>query len=190
MRYKHISQKPYCCVPACVQMIFRRRKLPTPTQSEIGYALGMILPPTKRGMLSIKSHTGKKPAAGWGTRINQKKYSLQAFFNQNGLSLIETFYPADHFRSKKALADFLKKSLKSGDDLLTCFNYPLLYGKEGHWGHASLIDQTDSKGRVILVDPGREYDKPRAVTLDDYYSSIKNHPGGGIWLVSTKNKKS
>ena len=77
MRYKHISQKPYCCVPACVQMILQRRKLPTPTQSDIGYELGMILPAAKRGVIKIKSHTDKKPATGWGTRINLKKYGLQ-----------------------------------------------------------------------------------------------------------------
>lgn len=186
MRYIHISQKPYCCVPACMQMVLRRRGLPTPTQSNIGYALGMLLPPAKRDVFDIKSHTGKQPKAGWGTRINKKKYSLQNFFLKNSLPLVEKFYSASNFKSKNQLKSFLKKNIEKDDDLLTCFSYSL-YNKESKIGHASLISKIDTKDNVILVDPGRKYKKPRTVSLDDYYIALKKHPDGGIWHITSKN---
>lgn len=182
MEYKHISQKPYCCVPACVQMILHRRKLPILLQTDIAYDLGIILPPKDRHLLP-KSYKGSKPKAGWGTRINLKKYSLAAFFKRQGYSLQETYYSAKRFNSKKQFKKFLSDNLKEKNDLLICFNYPSLYRMKGSWGHASLIEEAKKK-YVVLRDPNPKHKDARKVLLNDLLTVLKNHHNGGIWVIS------
>ena len=73
MRYKHISQKPYCCVPACVQMILLRRQLVVKQkQVDMAFDLGVVLPPEDRHMLP-RSYPGY-PRQIAGTHIEIKKY--------------------------------------------------------------------------------------------------------------------
>ncbi len=43
MRYDHITEKPYCCVPAVLQMIQVRRGLQSMSQDEIGWELDSII---------------------------------------------------------------------------------------------------------------------------------------------------
>lgn len=182
IRYKHVAQKPYCCVPACVQMLLRRRKLPMLSQSDIGYNLGMILPPHKRAVLRIRSHRGPRPESGWGTRINMKKYSLGRFFKKGDIPLIEKYHSGKNFKSSMHLKEFVSKNLKEGNDILACFNYPLLYRARGAWGHASLI-QAVSPDEVVLVDPGRKHKASRKVKTETFLKAMKNHVGGGLWVI-------
>ncbi|MBU1014968.1 hypothetical protein KKI17_00815 [Patescibacteria group bacterium] len=142
----------------------------------------MILPRAKRHSLGIRSHSGEKPKSGWGTRIHLKKYSLGQFFKKRNLPLTETYYPAEYFKSPRHLKKFIEDGLKTRNDLLTCFNYPLLYSEDGVWGHASLIEKINTN-HVALIDPGRKYKQPRKVKIDDLFMAIKNHFGGGIWLI-------
>lgn len=183
MKYKHISQKPYCCVPACIQMILQRRKLPILLQTDIAYDLGIILPPQDRHLLP-KSHKGLRPKAGWGTRVNLKKYSLTKFFKQRGYSLKETFQSAKKFSSANQFRKFLLENIKERNDLLICFNYPMLYRIKGLWGHASLIEKVGEE-KVILRDPNLKHKKVREVLLDDLLAALKNHHHGGIWVIKS-----
>jgi len=133
MKYSHIPQKPYCCVPACVQMILQRRDLPILSQDIIAYEFGVILPMKDKHLLS-KSYTGRKPRSGWGTRIDIKKYSLTEFFKKHKFPLKEKFYSAEDFLTGENFKEFLLKEIKMKSDLLICFNYPLLYHIEGGLG--------------------------------------------------------
>ena len=182
MKYTHISQKPYCCVPACVQMILRRRKMPIFGQTDIAYDLGVVLPPKDRYLLP-KSHRGLKPKSGWGTRIDLKKYSLTAFFKRHGFPLHEKYFSAKRFLSTKQFKKFLLENIGKGNDLLVCFNSPLLYHREGSWGHASLIEEVEEES-VTLRDPKPQYKLARRVLLNDLLAALKNHYHGGIWVVS------
>jgi hypothetical protein len=178
MKYEHISQKPYCCVPACVQMILRRRKLQLLPQTEIAYDLGIMLPPKERHL--FKSYKGSKPKSGWGTRIDVKKYSLTFFFQKRGYNLKEKFFPGKGFSSEKSFKDFLSKNVKN--DLLVCFNHPLLYKGRGSKGHASLI-QAFTGEYIILSDPDSGHKKPRKVPVANLLKAIKGHYKGGVWVV-------
>lgn|SRR3989338_82582 len=183
MKYKHISQKPYCCVPACVQMILQRRKLPTLKQTDIAYDLGIVLPLKDRHLLP-KSHKGRKPRAGWGTRINLKKYSFTEFFKRREYPLRETFWSAKQFSSVKKFKKFLIDNIEKENDLLVCFNYPMLYRIKGSWGHASLIEEVKGDN-VILRDPNPKHRKARRVLLNDLLNALKNHHHGGVWLIES-----
>ncbi len=181
MQYKQISQKPYCCVPACVQMILQRRKLPMLAQADIAYDLGVILPPKDKHLLP-RSHSGPRPKAGWGTRINLPRFSLTAFFEQRGYPLQVTFYPAKKFSSPEWFKKFLLNNVRQGNDLLTCFNYPQLYHQKGSWGHASLIEAVKKKC-VTLYDPLPKRKEARKVSLNDLFAASKNHHYGGVWVI-------
>lgn len=165
MKHKHISQKPYCCVPACVLMIILRRKLPMIPQTDIAYDLGLILPLKDRRLLP-KSYTGLKPKAGWGTRINLKRYSLGVFFQNRGYPLQEVFRSVNKFQSVSQFRKFLSDNIREKNDLLICFNYPLLYHIDGSWGHASLIESVYNE-YAILRDPNPKFKKVRKVFLED-----------------------
>lgn len=182
MKYKRVIQKPYSCVPACVQMVLRRRRLPAPSQSDIGYELGMVVPPAKRNIFGVRSHSGVKPKSGWGTRINLKKYSLGRFFKKRNLPLTEIYYPAKKFKSFNEFENLIRQNLKLGNDLLTCFNYPLLYHDDWAWGHASLVERIETN-HIILIDPRKEHKGPQKVKIDDFFTAVENHPGGGIWVI-------
>ncbi len=43
--YEPITEKEYCCVPAVLQMIQARKGLSYDSQDEIGYQLGLMVPP-------------------------------------------------------------------------------------------------------------------------------------------------
>ena len=187
MHYEHISQKPYCCVPTCLQMIFQRCGLPLLTQSDIGYELGMILPPEKRHTLGLKSYEGEKPRAGWGTRMNFPEFSLGQFLKRRNIPLTETYYTKDALSSQRELQRLLTDNLEKDNDALVCFNYPLLYGEEGSYGHASLVADIDDTS-VTLIDPEKEYPKPRVVELEKFYESIVKHSGGGVWVISEREE--
>lgn len=181
-RYKHISQKPYCCVPACVQMILRRRGLRVSvSQARMAYELGIILSKNEKHLLP-ESHKGRKPRAGWGTRIHLKRYSLTSFFRRQGYALVDVFYSSAKFASADKLKIFLEKNLECGYDLLICFNYPALYGFAGAYGHASLVENVRG-GSVILCDPDPGSKRAKTVTLKNLLSALKNHHKGGIWVI-------
>ena len=183
MKYKHISQKPYCCVPACIQMILQRRKLPILLQTDIAYDLGIILSSQDRHLLP-KSHKGQRPKAGWGTRINLKRYSLSTFFKKREYYLKEIFQSAKKFSSVMQFKKCLLEKIKEKNDLLICFNYPMLYHIKGSWGHASLIERVGDD-KVILRDPNPKHKELREVLLNDLLVALKSHHHGGIWLIKS-----
>ncbi len=181
MKYKHVSQKPYGCVPACVQMILWRRKILKPPLADIAYDLGIVLPPGNRHLWP-KSDGGRKPKAGWGTRLNLKKYSLPQFFKRRNYPLQATFRPAEKLKSTKQFKKFLSENIKKSNDLLVCFNYPKLYHLAGSWGHASLVERANQK-YVNLRDPIPQYQAARRILPTDLLAALKNHYRGGIWVI-------
>lgn len=83
-KYKHISQKRYCCVPACIQMILQRRGMP-----KVG------------PQVAIARELGGDPQNKIGCYINSKKYSLASFFRRCGCALDVVRYPIENFKSEK-----------------------------------------------------------------------------------------
>lgn len=84
-KYNPKTEKPYCCVPAVLQMIQERRGLDFASQDEIGYQLGLIVP-TKKAYSFSKVRTGRMPKTGWGTQTNKKQCSINNYFFRNNLA--------------------------------------------------------------------------------------------------------
>lgn|SRR3989344_8108319 len=124
-----LKQKPYCCVPVCLAMILDRRIIRHDSQEKIGNDLGLIVPPESAKYFK-KVRTGRRPAAGFGTQIQKKEFSINHFFIKYKISLREKYY------LPKSIGDalaFMSSNLKSGGDIIMCFNHKTVYGK-GDWG--------------------------------------------------------
>jgi hypothetical protein len=179
--YKPITQKPYCCVPACISMILSRRKIKHGSQEEIGYELGLTVPKEKAHLFS-KVRTGKKPIAGYGTQVNKKNYSINSFFKRNKINLKETYCPINKISN---VNKFIIENLAKNNDLIVCFNNKKLYGHDNH-SHVSLIQGINNK-IVTLIDPEKNVPKKRKVKLSKLIEAMSYHgikKRGGFWLVS------
>lgn len=178
--YKPIVQLPYHCVPACISMVLDRRKLKHGSQEEIGYELGLVVPPPEKHLFK-KVRIGKKPVAGYGTQVAKKQFSINNFFRKHKIDLQEKYYPV---KSVSNVSKFIADNLKNSD-ILVCFNNKLLFGS-GNYGHVSLI-QGLRKDEVILIDPEQSVPKRRKVELLNLIRAMKVHAKkrrGGFWVIS------
>lgn len=154
------------------------------TQDEIAYDLGIILPSELKDILP-KFYTGKRPKAGWGTRIDLKRFSINSFFIKRKYPLKEKHYYADSFTSLESFKEFINKNIKSKNDQIVIFNFPYLYDKKGAWGHASLIENIKNS-YTFLRDPSPKAKNLKKVLTEKLFDSIINHDKGGIWVISSK----
>ncbi len=178
--YKPIKQKPYCCVPACISMVLDRRQIAHKSQEEIGYELGLIVPKRVRRLFK-RVRVGKRPSSGFGTRVGQKRYSINSYFSKNKIPLKESYFPISGI---KECGGLIGKNLKEGNDVLVCFNNKRLFG-EGDWGHVCLIEKISSDA-VTLMNP--QDAKRKTVNLRELIGAIKYHGRrnrGGFWIISS-----
>ena len=76
--YTPVTEKPYCCIPAALQMILKRRGLQYQSQEEIGYQLGLIVPSELKHQFT-QVRTGPEPNAGYGTQTSKKEFSIPLY---------------------------------------------------------------------------------------------------------------
>lgn len=180
--YDLIVQEPWCCIPACVQMMLLRRGLPSGSQEDIGNELGLVVPPDYADCFDNVRSEPEPPAGhtGYGTRIDEPEYNLESYFARNDLPLACEFHPPSDIGN---ISRFLQGHLQAGDDILVCFRYRHLYGVEeaGDNGHGSLIQQLKGDS-LVLADPHGCYPK---VSLDRFFEAVQVHKAGGFWVVSS-----
>ena len=164
-------------------MILRRRRIKPPSQEDIAYDLGVVLPPEHKHLLP-RSHNAPKAKAGYGTRIHLKQYSLTSFFKKRKFNLKEKHFSAKGFKNAKIFGDFLRKNIAKGNDQLVCFNQGRLKGKKKSWGHCTVISRVGEKA-VFMYDPDpRKSTMERRVPLQKLFDATKNHYKGGVWVIS------
>lgn len=171
-RYAHITQQPFCCVPACVQMVLSRRNLPLFSQEEIGIELGLTL-------------AGKKPSAGWGTQVDKPEYSINAFFRRHNLPLQEEYFTVSKLEN---IAEWASMQISKDNDIIVCFNYGKLYqGRyQKYHGHVCILGSIKDE-KAILIEPNESAGKYKHVNLENLMDSMKLHGEknrGGFWLIS------
>jgi len=188
LKYKHIEQQPYCCVPACISMILDRRKIKHRSQEEIGYELGLVVPEDKAHFFT-KVRTCKKIIASYGTHTRKKEYSVNNYFSKNQIKLKEIYYHPDNIKDIKK---FIIQNLQKGNDLIVCFNYRALYRpkdkKPDGLGHISLI-QNINEDIITLIDSEKDAPNKRKIKLEKLICAMKYHGKknkGGFWLIQTK----
>ena len=183
MRYEPITEKPYCCVPAVLQMILVRRGIPCISQDEIGWELGLLVPPEIESEFT-KVRTGLMPPAGYGTRTSKPEFSIENYFSRNHLPLSIARVSTS---SLKELISTLQTFLDRDNDVILCFDSQCLFG-DGDTEHTALIEAFNSTtGQVTLVDPAIRTPKHRIASIDDIFETIQAHDVsalGGLWIIA------
>lgn len=183
MRYEPITEKPYCCVPAVIQMILARRGLACRSQDEIGWELGLLVPPEIESEFT-KVRTGPMPPAGYGTQTSKPEFSIEIYFLRNHLPLSITRVSPS---SLNELTATLEAELDRDNDVVLCFNSQRLFG-DGDMEHAALIEAFDrASGRATVVDPAIGAPKRRIAAVGSIFETIRAHAVsaiGGLWIIS------
>ena len=183
MRYDRIAEKPYCCVPAVLQMIQARRGLRSMSQDEIGWELGLIVPPEVKSEFT-KVRTGPKPPAGYGTQMSNPQFSIENYFVRNHLPLSITRISAS---SLVELNSIIGAALDQDDDIVLCLNSLHLFG-DGDLEHVFLMESYNrASGQVTVVDPAIGAPMLRITTVDRIFETMQEHNVsalGGLWIIS------
>lgn len=188
--YVAFTQQPYLCVAACLQMILYRRGIALPEQETIANELGLIVP-AEDMYLFAHARTGNRPSSGWGTQIQDERYSMQNLFDKNGWAL--TFKRYSDITSAEVVRKKLLEVQASDDmDAMICFDYGVLRGTETSGGHVCVFDRIEGE-TVHMIDPERNVPKRRIATLRQLYTAMDSHGAqnaAGIWIMCDKSEGS
>lgn len=182
LRYLPITQQPYCCVPAAMQMVLLRRSLPLLTQEEIGNAFDLTVPVNQLHLLPHAA-TGELPPGGWGTQIPPGSRMVNEFLRRHHYPLREQYH---------ALADvpvdvlgWIDRQLQDDVDILVCFDYQDLFSYEDPVGHVAVVDSID-EDMIVLIDPWWGAPKVRPVTAPRLARAIESlgpRRRAGFWVL-------
>lgn len=179
MKYKKVTQKPYCCVGACMEMILNRNNIVNNGQVDIAYQLGLTIPKEYKDEYP-NAIIGKKPEAGYGTQIQKEEYSINNFFKQNNINLIEEYF---YIESLEEAKNFLNKN--KDNDILICCHCATLYDSPlEDWGHMLLFENIINN-EITILDPTstRTYE---TVPFEKIIKAITVHGknnGAGFYLI-------
>lgn len=187
-KYRPILQLPYCCVPAILQWILYRRGLDILDQEFIGVCLGLRLPSKGKILFANKDiiYTDKEPETGYGTQIENKKYSIQSFFEKYRIPLAISEMIVTN--NSKELNELLIDQLSMGNDIILRYNNAITKLPDTkNYGHFSVISRYNSRTKEVRIgDPEMPFFK--TVTLDQIvYATSKEIDGiqRGIYIVSS-----
>lgn len=161
--YTPIPQLPYCCVPATLQWIFYRRKLPIGDQIFIGEKLGLRVPkkfmPFFKGtnVKILNPDTSIQP----GTQIFTPGYTINEFLERENytLKLSNQYQP----KNEDDACVYISENIKKGLDVIVRYNSAIHNGRSlGHFGVASDIDIQNKK--IIIGDPEPPFFKMLSVS--------------------------
>lgn len=174
-----MTEKPYCCVPAVLQMILKRRRLKNLSQEEIGWELGLTVPKEKTHLFK-KVRTNKRPPKyGWGTKTYKKEFSINNFFVKKKLPLVCITYS---LKNIKNISQFITSHLQGNHDIVVCYNSQVLFN-DGDREHVSLIQSIDGYS-ITLIDPALGVPKIRKTTLPKLLQTLL--PQKAFWIITQK----
>jgi hypothetical protein len=172
-RYIPITQQPYCCVAACIQMVLYRKNIPLVPQELIVYHLGLAVP-EKDEHLFEKTHVREKGRKGWGVQLSWEKYSLDACFQALSIPLRARFYMSSDIPSIADLQETLTALAAEGCDVFLCFAYEELWGVAGEASHVCVFDKIIGD-TVWMIDPEQEVLKFRKTTVSKLYAALRKN---------------
>jgi len=164
-------------------MIFNRHGFKGYSQNNIGFELGLTIHPTASGRLRLPKAVISEtpPRAGYGTRINEERYSLNSFFRKRRIPLLSNYMPLESLEDP---INFAAKMLEEQKDVMVLYDIGIVKVRDKHNGHASLIEKVEAED-VVLVDPAKKGGKRRLVKKDVLLEAIKYHgteKGAGFYV--------
>jgi hypothetical protein len=190
-RYIPLTQQPNCCVPTCIQMVMYRHNIPLHSAEEIGYHLGLVVPPD-RGKLFCNVRTATDtPTAGYGIQMHLPEYEPNAAFARMNIPLDFTIEPVSKLSSANELLERLRAHQKNDHDVLVAFNLGALLEDPNlnEALHVCVFDRIVD-GRIRLIDPSFYAPKWRIFDAEQLFIAMQNHVSsewGGIWLLTATN---
>lgn len=187
-RYTPFTQQPYCCTPTSILIIMYKLGLPLVTQEELGYHLGLTVPPKEKDLFwSVRVSDTPPTAAGYGTQIQKPEYDPNIVFEKLDIPLKFIYNLIDNFNTVEEVRAYLKDAEQHDRDVMVCFRYGTLHDTDSSSGHANVFDRylpvTDE---VRLIDPAVAVPKWRIVPLGKLFKAMKEHgadKSGGFWEI-------
>lgn len=166
-------------------MILLRRNLAVLSQEEIGQFLGLVVSEKDKHLFSDRIKSGERPKAGYGTQISKEKYSLNKFFNREGIPLqAKKIEEIEGSKVQKAIEENLKK----GNDIIALHHNKIIDKNGKDCGHACLISKI-SGNKLTFVDPSPETKKEYSVGLDRLLYAMTDKCDGNkraLWVIFGK----
>jgi|SRR3989344_2389819 len=175
-RYVPLTQQPACCTPASISIVMLRLGIPLISQELLGYHLGLVVN-KKIKNLFWNMRTGKKPGAGYGTRISKKEYNANLVFKKLKIPLKATEYSLEDFRGRKDVVSFISDGIRENRDFVVFLKNGILNDNKKINGHACVIDRIyPAKNIIRLIDPSAKQAKWREFKIDKFIKAVKLHP--------------
>lgn len=179
-RYVPFVQQPYCCGPACIQMVLYKNHLPLLSQEQIGAELGLIVPTElKNAFYNVDARDKPVVGSGFGTRIQDPDFSLAKLIEKQAWPFRFTTELASSFINEEVFIHRLKELVLDDSDALICFQ------NDQGTGHVCVLDTIDDQ-TVTLMDPSQNYPKWRAISYPELFKRVQAHGDdnfGGIWIL-------
>ncbi|HEX9502797.1 MAG TPA: hypothetical protein VF974_00550 [Patescibacteria group bacterium] len=182
-RYIPFTQQRSSCVPTCIWMIMYKQKIPLIAQELLGYHLGLTVAPEFR-YLFWNARKGKKPRAGYGTRLSGREVDPNKVFSSLKIPLRMTYRPINQFPNVASFKNYISDAVKKDKDVIVCFDFGTLNDLPERDGHVSVIDRLVGKDSVRLIDPSPRFPKWRIFKLSKLKKALEVHgekKHAGFW---------
>ena len=177
--YEHESSGPLMCVPACLNMILKRRNMSTYAQIDIACILGLVVPPSLLAQYDCAETS--ETEEDWGVHPQADGTSIKLFLKIKGVPLAYRYVDAREIPSDSTL-DFLSDNLQHDNDIIVGYDYAATFKEGKNVGHVSLIRSIDSITETVeLVDP--EVTHTVSAPLRDLSKGVREK-NDGFWIFA------
>jgi hypothetical protein len=166
-------------------MVMYRNNIPLIPAEELGYHLGLTIPPEVADLFYKPRISNTPPSiAGYGTQIYNPAYEPNKIFKKLGIPLFFDKKLANEIRDEQDLLSELQKVENADTDALLCFNHGVIRGEyKPNSGHVVVFDRIID-GKIRVVDASWKHPKWRLIEpslLLDAINQHGNENSGGIW---------
>lgn len=170
-------------------MVMYRNDIPLRSAEEIGYHLGLIVPPDRSKLFFNARTAAEAPStAGYGIQSHIPEYDPNAAFARMNIPLHFAIEPIRNISSASELLERLRVHEKDDADILFAFNLGTLLDDPslGTAHHACVFDRLQGE-QVRLIDPSFYGPKWRTFDVTQLFNAMKKHVSpeyGGMWVLT------
>lgn len=170
-------------------MVMYKSGIPLLPAEEIGYHLGLVVSP-EQGKLFYNVRTSvEPPSAGYGARIYEPEFELNAAFKNMDIPLEYNLTPIQNIASAEDLLTILQDVESIDANALLCFNHGALVDDPNRdWGHVVVFDRIVD-GQIRIIDSSPDYPKWRLVQTQKMFDAMVNHgqrkTASGVWTLKS-----
>lgn len=181
-RYVPVKQLLYCCVPACLQIVFAKNHVAQMPQRELAMHLDVRVPPEEAYHFD-ENHVGN-PEDGYGVPVDTELFRPNDTFEKLDIPLRIDYMTIDTFDNPDALREALSCFEAEDTDIILCMKWSGITDNldEDH-GHVCVFDRIVD-GKIRFIDPYEE-DLFRIVSPEKMYDAMTQrggHKKAGLWI--------